>query len=93
MWVEKECLRLDNDCLIVEPDEGIGSVIMKEMLEGGNFGHYDTRFKNRRKGFLVRGMIDTYRLLKLATVFPSESMWKIFRKVENQKWKIKAKTI
>ncbi len=89
MWVEKECLELEDDYLIVEPDERTGRVIMKEMLEGGNFGHHDERYKMRDKGYLARGLADGYRLLKLASVFPSESMWKLYRKVENQRWKLK----
>lgn len=88
MWIERECLGLEDKYLLVEPDEKRGKVILKEMLEGGNFGHHDERYKTRNKGYLARGLTDVYRLLKLATVFPSESMWKIFRKVENQKWKL-----
>ena len=89
MWIEKDCLGLEDKYLLVEPDERRGKVILKEMLEGGNFGHHDERYKSRNKGYLARGITDVYRLLKLATVFPSESLWKIYRKVENQKWKLK----
>ena len=89
MWVEKNCLGLEDEFLLVEPDERAGHVILKEMLEGGNFGHYDERYKSRKKGYFARGMTDGCRLLKLAIVFPSESMWKLYRKVENQRWKLK----
>lgn len=89
MWIEKECLGLEDEYLIVEPDEKRGRVILKEMLEGGNFGHHDERYKSRKKGYIARGLTDGYRLLRLATVFPSESMWKLYRKVENQRWKLK----
>lgn len=89
MWIEKECLGLEDDYLIAEPDEKRGRVILKEMLEGGNFGHHDERYKSRKKGYIARGLTDGYRLLRLATVFPSESMWKLYRKVENQRWKLK----
>lgn len=89
MWVEKICLGLEDAFLLVEPDERLGHVILKEMLEGGNFGHYDERYKSRKNGYLARGMTDGYRLLKLAMVFPSESMWKMYRKIGNQRWKLK----
>ena len=89
MWIERECLGLENKYLLIEPDEKRGKVILKEMLEGGNFGHHDERYKSRNKGYIARGVTDVFRLLKLATVFPSESLWKIYRKVENQKWKLK----
>lgn len=89
MWIEKTCLGLEDEFLIVEPDEKTGRIIMQEMIEGGNFGHHDERYKSRKKGYLARGLTDGYRLLKLAKVFPSESMWKLYRKVENQRWKLK----
>lgn len=89
MWLEKEVLGLGEDLLITSPDERIGIVILKEMEEGGNFGQYDTRYAGRNKGVFLRGLIDSYRLLKLAFFFPKESLWKLIRKVENQKWKIR----
>ncbi len=88
MWIEKELLGLDERYLIAGPSERIGRLIKKEIEEGGNFGHYDERYKARRMGYLMRGLTDTYRLLKLATVFPSESLWKIYDKVLNQRWKV-----
>ena len=89
MWVEQQCLGLGEKYLIVEPDGKTGKVILEEMLEGGNFGHSDERYKSRDKGLIARGLIDSYRLLKLAKEFPSEAMWKLYRKVENQRWKLK----
>ena len=88
MWVEKEILGLDSEYLICEPDERIGRVILKEMEEGGNFGHHDKRYSLRNKGYLARGVADGYRLIKLAQYFPQDSLWKLVRKVENQRWKI-----
>ena len=89
MWIEQECLGVEKNLLIEEPDERAGRMIMKEMLEGGNFGHYDERYKIRKKGYIARGLADGYRLLKLAFVFPSETMWKLYRKVVTQRWKLK----
>lgn len=89
MWIEKECLNISDEYLILDPDEKIGKIILKEMIEGGNFGQYDARYALRKKGYLMRGITDTYRLIKLAKYFPSESIWKIVRKIENQKWKVK----
>ncbi len=89
MWLEKEVLGLGEELLIVSPDERIGKVILKEMEEGGNFGQYDTRYTTRNKGVFLRGLTDSYRLLKLACYFPKDSLWKIVRKIENQKWKLK----
>lgn len=89
MWVEQHVLGLEDCYLIVEPDEQRGRVILEEMLAGGNFGHYDERYEMRNKGVIARGLIDTYRLLRLTGVFPTESLWKIYRKIENQRWRLK----
>ena len=91
MWIEKEILGIDEQCLIVEPNKRLGRLILNEMMEGGSFGHYDQRYLLRNKGYLARGLVDSYRLLKLAYYFPHNALWKIVRKVENQKWKMKRK--
>ncbi len=88
MWIMHNILCLETKFLLVEEDEKLGEVILNEMTEGGNFGHYDERYKDREKGLLMRGIIDVYRLIKLARYFPSESVWKIVRKIENQRWKL-----
>lgn len=88
MWIMHNILCLEPKYLLVEEDGKLGKVILNEMMEGGNFGHYDERYKGREKGILARGLIDIYRLIKLARYFPSESVWKIVRKIENQRWKL-----
>ena len=89
MWIEKEILGLEAGSLLLAPDERIGRVILEELEEGGNFGIHDERYSARKHGYLMRGITDTYRLLKLTRYFPKESLWKIVRKVENQKWKVR----
>lgn len=89
MWVEKEILGLSEEYLLIKPDERVGKIILNEIDEGGNFGYYDQRYSSRSKGNLMRGFTDCYRLLKLAYYFPEDALWKILRKVENQKWKFK----
>lgn len=88
MWIEQHCLGLGDCCLLVEPNEKPGRVILKEMEEGGNFGHHDGRYSFRKKGMLSRGIVDTYRLIKLTPQFPSFSLWYIMEKIKNQWWKI-----
>lgn len=87
MWVEKNVLGIDDAYLLTVPNERLGKVILNEIKEGGNFGQYDHRYIFRHKGYLIRGLVDSYRLLKLAYFFPEESIWKIVKKIENQKWK------
>ena len=89
MWIEQHCLALEDKYFIVEPDERIGKLILKEMEEGGNFGQFDSRYSVRNKGLFERGVIDTKRLLGLAREFPSDCFWKVMEKVANQRWKLK----
>lgn len=43
MWLLKEFLGLEAECLIVPPNERLGKVVLREMVAGGNFGKYDER--------------------------------------------------
>lgn len=88
MWIEHEVLGLGEEYLICECDEKIGRLILKEIEEGGNFGRHDQRYTLRNKGYWARGIVDSYRLSKLAWYFPEEVFWGIVKKVENQRWKI-----
>lgn len=91
MWIETEILGLKKEYLICEPDERIGAVILGEIEKCGNLGHYDERYKMRKKGYLARGIADGHRLLKLALYFPQDALWMILMRIENQMWKIKNK--
>lgn len=44
MWVEQHCLRLEDEFLIVKPNQRVGKLIFKEILNTGNFGKGDRRF-------------------------------------------------
>lgn len=88
MWIEHYCLGLDKDRLLLEPSERIGRILQTEILEGGNFGHYDRRYKVRKNGYLMRGLVDSFRLTRFAYYFPRDVFWKLLLKIENQRWKI-----
>lgn len=90
MWVQKEYLGLDENYLLVEPDKKAGRVILNEMVNGGNFGKFDERYSARKYGYLVRGITDIYRLMRLSSYFPEDSFAMIWRKFESQKWKLKS---
>ena len=83
MWIEKEILRLEDKYLIAEPSEKLGRIILKEIEKGGNFGRYDFRNKWRKKGILTRAVIDSYRLIRLSRVQPSEAFVRLYDKLTN----------
>lgn len=89
MWVEQHCLALEEKYFIIEPDEKVGKLILKEMEEGGNFGQFDSRCFDRNKSVFARGITDSKRLLEFAREFPSDCFWKVMEKVANQRWKLK----
>lgn len=88
MWVLEKIFSIEKEYMITSPDEKIGKLILNEILAGGNFGWHDERYATRKLGYFARGATDTFRLLKLSTVFPSEALWGIERKAVNQKWKM-----
>lgn len=88
MGVEKKVFHLEDQYLLTSTDEKIGKMILDEILKGGNFGRHDERYLFRTKGYVARGLTDAYRLVKLSATFPGESLWKIWGKILNQRWKI-----
>lgn len=87
MWVEKECLGLEDNLLLTDTDERAGRVILNEIVKGGNFGKFDERYSARKYGYFLRGLTDIYRLVTLIPYFPMDSLAMIWRKFESQKWK------
>ena len=64
MWIESEVLGLGDEYCIVVPDERSGKILLKDILEGGNFGHYSNRYKGRT-GFVYKGLVKVKRNIKL----------------------------
>lgn len=85
MWVEKTILGLDESYLVAEPSETKGKLVLREMERGGNFGYYDKRNKMRRKGVLIRAVMDSYRLFQLVSIQPSEAIKRLQWKLSNIK--------
>ena len=79
MWVLKEKLGMEEDCLIVPPDERLGKVLFDEIMQGGNFGQYDERVKHDVSPW-QKNIQRLKRDLRLMCYFPSECLWEpIFR--------------
>ncbi|MDO4738296.1 MAG: nucleotidyltransferase family protein [Bacteroidales bacterium] len=79
MWVLKEKLGLEEDCLIVPPDERLGKVLFDEIMQGGNFGQHDERVKHDASPW-QKNIQRLKRDLCLLCYFPSECLWEpIFR--------------
>lgn len=84
MWVEKEVLGITEDCLIGEVDEKTGRLILKEILEYGNFN------KAGKDGQSVMSskISNTFRPVKYILQFPKESIDRILFLARLQWWKL-----
>ncbi len=74
MWIMKEVLGMDDQYLIVAPDEKRGRMVLSEMMEGGNFGRYDERWTKQLQKKSTALSVTT-RNLKMIPLFPEEAIW------------------
>lgn len=90
MWIMQEVFGLEDEYLLMEPDEKEGRYILNEVMRGGNFGHYDDRHAD------IKGanwkVADVKRRLRhsahLFWHYPSEVFWNPVFIVWHKIWKI-----
>lgn len=77
MYIMKEVLGLADEYLIVPIDERRGKTLLKEILKGGNFGHYSKLDQNNAaKKYFQK----TWRNMQLVKEYPAEALCEpIFR--------------
>lgn len=81
MWVMHEILGLDPSLLVVEPDEKVGKVILKESMKYGSFS------TNKMKLVIEHFVAN----IRLAFVFPSEVLISPLFLIWHQWWKLKTR--
>lgn len=79
MWVENSALGLSFERCFVQPDERKGEQLLEDILEGGNFGHYNKRY-NGKTGFYYRGFVEAWRDMKLLSFAPCEGVARLLSK-------------
>lgn len=87
MYIMKEVLGLDEKYLIVPIDERRGKTLLKEILKGGNFGHYSNLDQNNAaKKYFQK----TWRNMHLVKEYPAEALcepifrtWHFFWRIMN----------
>lgn len=78
MWIEAEILGIDKRCLLTVPNEQLGKMLLEDVLEGGNFGHYSIRQSYRNSGNrFARRVSSLRRLLRLSSCSPGEAAFRI----------------
>ena len=75
--------------MICEPNEKEGKKLLEEIMEGGNFGQYDTRDAALKKGGMVKhGVWKLKRVLRLVRSYPEEALWEPVFRVYHLGWRM-----
>lgn len=75
MWVLREYFGLEEEYLLMEPNEKEGRFIIQEVMLTGNMGHSDTRNWGSKKSSLSRFFLNLCRDFYLAKHYPHEAIW------------------
>lgn len=90
MWVMHEALGMPEEWMLWEPDQKEGEYILEEVMQGGNFGHYDERL-NHKGGKLGAVKAILTHNLHLLTHYLSDVIWAPIWIVWHKLWKIRTK--
>lgn len=80
MWIESDVLGLPRERCLVKPDERLGGQLLRDILEGGNFGHYSQRYKDR-SGYYQRRFVKAWHVISLLPMAPREGIARLLSKV------------
>ena len=88
MYVLQEVFAMPSLYYICEPNEKEGKKILAEIMQGGNFGQYDTRDAElKRGGMMKHGLWKLKRVMGLARSFPEEALWEPVFRVYHLFWR------
>ena len=73
MYVLQTVFALEPEYLLRTPDERKGKLLLEEILEGGNFGHYDQRGNKQNLPNKVKKRV--HKFLRVLSLAPSEAVW------------------
>lgn len=86
MWVLKVVFCLPEDLLICEPNEKLGRMLLEDIMQSGNFGHFDTGRKYFNNVW-ISGLNNFKRNLRYIPYYPSEVLWAPFWKIGHFVWR------
>lgn len=79
----------DYPWLLCEPNEKEGKKLLDEIMQGGNFGQYDTRDATLKKGGMMKhGLWKLKRVMRLVRSYPEEAMWEPVFRVYHLFWRM-----
>ena len=75
--------------MICEPNEKEGRRLLAEIMQGGNFGQYDTRDAELKRGGMVKhGVWKLKRVMRLVRSYPEEALWEPVFRVWHLGWRM-----
>ena len=74
--------------MICEPNEKEGRRLLAEIMQGGNFGQYDTRDVALKNGGMMKhGVWKLKRVMRLVRSYPEEALWEPVFRVYHLLWR------
>lgn len=87
-YILQEKFGLEHDKYLVAPNKRRGEFLLREIMEAGNFGKYDSRYtlvsKDDEFKHFLNSMLRTARLI---LQYPSEALWSPYFKVWHYFWR------
>ena len=76
MWIMGYVFHLPEEKMLWEQDETKGRFLLAEVMQMGNFGHGDNRYRLRAKDSHLRRYLQTVKgKMRFARHYPSEAFW------------------
>lgn len=92
MWVLQEVFGLEDDYLLVAPDEREGRFLLSEIMLAGNFGKYDHRIdRSNHHKLLPRVWNSVKRGGKFMMHYPHEMVWNLPFRTWQYFWRLMVK--
>ena len=74
--------------MICEQNEKEGRKLLAEIMQGGNFGQYDTRDAALKNGGMIKhGLWKLKRVMRLVSSYPEEALWEPVFRVWHLGWR------
>ena len=89
MYVLEEVFAIPTHYYICKPNEKEGKKLLAEIMQGGNFGQYDTRDAEQKKGGMMKhGIWKLKRVMRLVRSYPEEALWEPVFRVYHLFWRM-----
>ena len=75
MWVLGHVFKLEHEKMIVAPDEKRGRLLLQHIIDGGNFGHYNTNTIASKHTHIGRFINQLVHDLSMVRYYPQEALW------------------